>query len=150
MDADVIPLHRRAVQDIYFPAIEAGCLIGFACRPVPGIYGVDAPVYASAAMLGFSAEVWQWSGYPSIRENERERPFHDVGGHFTKLARASGVPVMLLPPTSFDPPAKWRLYGEEPEWGLNCTFAGSFFHALEFRFHPERFIAKAKEVLQTL
>jgi hypothetical protein len=149
-DTDVIPLHRRAVQDVYFPAIEAGALIGFACRPIPEIYGFSHP-YASAAMLGFSAKTYRKLDSPSIRENELPDTVKwDVAGNFTNHAREFDVPVILLPPTSFDPPAKWMLYGTELEWGLNCIFAGIFFHALKFRFHPERFIAKAKEVLEKL
>jgi hypothetical protein len=146
-DSDVIPLHRRAVQDVYFPAIEAGTLIGFAnyANHLPGTF-----VCAAVSMLGFSAELFDWLGRPSVRENETVDPRYDVGGKFTLAARERDIPVQLLPPTSYDPPAKWKLYSEKLEWGLNCTFAGLFFHALEFRFHPERFIAKAKEVLQTL
>lgn len=146
-DTDVLPLHRRAVQDIYFPAIEAGAVVGFAnfANHLPGTF-----VCAAVSLLGFSAKTYERLGRPSVRENETVDPRYDVAGQFTLRARERDVPVILLPPTSYAPPAKWRLYGESLEWGLDTTFAGCFFHSLEFRFGFQRFIDKAQKILATL
>lgn len=148
--SDVIPLHRFAIQDVYFPAIRAGLLIDFVCRPISDAIYRGATFHAAGALMGLSAATFRRLGAPSLRENEAEPPCWDVAGLFSRRAAERGVETILLPPSQCAQPAVWRLYDERLEWGPGSIYAGLFYHALEFRFHPQRFIAKAKEVLAAL
>lgn len=70
----------------------------------------------------------------------------DVGGLFTVNARKLGILVHLLLPTACEKP-KWKLFGEDLEFGLGTTYNKCLYHGFEVRLDPTRFCIKCQEIL---
>ena len=153
-DVDCIPLNPWIIRDVYIPAMRAGAVIGPAqCYPLnagsttnPGPAGPPqrAP-YAGPAMLGFSAETYKRLGWPPFPD---ALPKYDVAESFSIQAKARGVPLILLPPTSAEV-VEWCLYDATNRvYGPGTVYAGSIFHAMFSRCGTARIKGRCRQVLE--
>ena len=96
-------------------------------------------------MLGFSAKTYRERlGLPPFPD---QLPRFDVAEMFSIRARETGVPLILLPPTSSES-KEWCLYDDAiPAYGPGTVYAGSIYHAMFSRCGTARIKTKCREVL---
>lgn len=158
IDIDCVPLNSRSIGR-YFDAAAQGAIVGNAQRTNHLENGQH--MFAAPSAICLKREVWENIGSPSAVHTTRG----DVAEEYTYAAEASGVPVKLLMPLSYDAPVfrmawekdtspTWKLADGYPEYGIGTTFGfgpgePATWHCFQ-SFHQgqqERFWSKCAELL---